>query len=125
MNLKRTNTEWYNFNQTGGPYNGKAAGDPAGRTAAQSRRLLHQPVGYRRRRRSWRTGWNDDLFPVNQSVDYYNKVRAAYPNQPIELFDFDLGHNPRSASTPSASDDAKLTTAQNEWFKYFVKGEGK
>ena len=46
-------------------------------------------------------GWNDDLFPVNQTVDYYNKVRATYPNQPMELFYLDLGHNPRSASTPS------------------------
>ena len=42
----------------------------------------------------------------------------------MELFDFDLGHNPRSASTPSTADDAKLTAAQNAWFAYYVKGEG-
>ena len=117
------NTEWYNFNQTGGPYNGKAL------AVQQEEQLPNHGAYYTNLSvppapAIMENGWNDDLFPVNQSVDYYNEVRAAYPNQPIELFDFDLGHNPRSASTPSASDDAKLTTAQNEWFKYFVKGEG-
>ncbi len=117
------NTEWYNFNQTGGPYNGKAL------AIQQEEQLPNHGAYYTNLSvppapTIMENGWNDDLFPVNQSVDYYNKVRAAYPNQPIELFDFDLGHNPRSASTPSASDDAKLTAAQNEWFKYFVKGEG-
>ena len=43
-------------------------------------------------------GWNDDLFPVDETVKYYNKVRAAYPNQAMQLFYLDLGHNPRSAS---------------------------
>jgi hypothetical protein len=117
------NTEWYNFNQTGGPYNGKPL------AIQQEEQLPNHGAYYTNLSvppapTIMENGWNDDLFPVNQSVDYYNKVRAAYPSQPIELFDFDLGHNPRSASTPSASDDAKLTAAQNEWFKYFVKGEG-
>jgi dienelactone hydrolase len=117
------NTEWYNFNQTGGPYNGQAL------AIQQEEQLPNHGAYYTNLSvppapSIMENGWNDDLFPANQSVDYYNKVRAAYPNQPIELFDFDLGHNPRSASTPSAADDAKLTTAQNEWFKYFVKGEG-
>ena len=26
-------------------------------------------------------GWNDDLFPVDQTVDYYNKVRATLPER--------------------------------------------
>jgi hypothetical protein len=117
------NTEWYNFNQTGGPYNGRAL------AIQQEEQLPNHGAYYTDLSvppapTIMENGWNDDLFPVNQSVDYYNKVRAAYPSQPIELFDFDLGHNPRSASTPSASDDAKLTAAQNEWFKFFVKGEG-
>ncbi len=117
------NTDWYNLSQTGGPYNGQPF-------AIQEEEQLPNHGAYYTDLSTppaptiMENGWNDDLFPVNQSVDYYNKVRAAYPNQPIQLFDFDLGHNPRSASTPSASDDGKLTTAQNEWFKYFVKGEG-
>ena len=43
-------------------------------------------------------GWNDDLFPVDETVRYYNKVRSAYPNQQMKLFYMDLGHNPRSAT---------------------------
>ncbi len=41
----------------------------------------------------------------------------------MKLFDLDLGHNPRSATTASTSDVAKLQAAQNEWFKHYVKGE--
>ena len=69
-------------------------------------------------------GWNDDLFPVDETVKYYNKVRAAYPNQAMQLFYLDLGHNPRSASTVSTSDVGKLQAAQNTWFGYYLKGEG-
>ena len=69
-------------------------------------------------------GWNDDLFPVDETVKYYNKVRAAYPNQAMQLFYLDLGHNPRSASTVSTGDVGKLPAAQNAWFGYYLKGEG-
>ena len=42
----------------------------------------------------------------------------------MKLFYFDLGHNPRSATTLSTGDAAKFQTAQNAWFAYYVKGEG-
>jgi hypothetical protein len=116
------NTEWYNFNQTGGPYEGQTL---ALQQAAQmpAHGAYYTDLSVPPAPTLMESGWNDDLFPVNQSVDYYNKVRATYPNQPIELFDFDLGHNPRSSDL-SVSDEAKLTAAQNEWFRYYVKGEG-
>ena len=41
-------------------------------------------------------GWNDDLFPVDESVRYYNKVRAKHPNAPISMFHLDFGHSPRA-----------------------------
>jgi X-Pro dipeptidyl-peptidase (S15 family) len=116
-------TEWYNSNATGGPYNGKPL------AVQQEEQLPIHGAYYTSLAESpapalIENGWNDDLFPVDQSVDYYNKVRASYPNQPMELFDMDLGHNPRSASTPSTAADEKLTAAQNAWFAYYVKGEG-
>jgi hypothetical protein len=116
-------TEWYNFNATGGPYNGKAL-------AAQQEDQLpnhssyYTPLTEPPAPSLMQNGWNDDLFPVDQAVDYYNKVRATYPNQPIQLFDLDYGHNPRSATSPSASEVALLNTAQNEWFEYYVRGQG-
>ena len=70
-------------------------------------------------------GWNDDLFPVDETVKYYNKVRAKYPNQPMQMFD--LGPRAQPALGDDALDaatSAKYVTAQNAWFAYYVKGEG-
>ena len=116
-------TEWYEFNNTGGPYNGKAL------AIQQETQLPNHGAYYTNLSEApapalMENGWNDDLFPVDQTVDYYNKVRASYPNAALKLFYFDLGHNPRSASSPSASEVAALQAAQNEWFQYYVKGEG-
>ncbi len=116
-------TEWYEFNATGGPYNGKPL------AVEQETQLPNHSPYYTSLAEPpapalLQNGWNDDLFPVNESVDYYNKVRAAYPNAPIQLYGLDYGHNPRSATSPSASEVSALNTAQNEWFKYYVKGEG-
>jgi hypothetical protein len=68
-------------------------------------------------------GWNDDLFPVDEAVRYYNKVRADHPEAPIALFDLDFGHNPR-AGTISAPDAAALAAAENAWMDYYVRGVG-
>ncbi len=116
-------TAWHNFNIKGGPYDGEPL-------AVQQEEYLpfhspyYTPLNEAPAPSIMENGFNDDLFPADETVRYYNKVRAAYPNQPIKIFDLDLGHNPRSASTPSTGDVGKLTNAQNKWFKYFVKGEG-
>jgi hypothetical protein len=115
--------EWHNFNITGGPYDGKPL-------ALQQEQQLPAHSAYYTDLSEppapalMENGWNDDLFPVDETVKYYNKVRTAYPNQAMKLFYFDLGHNPRSATTLSASDAAKFQAAQNAWFAYYVKGEG-
>jgi hypothetical protein len=116
-------TEWHNFNITGGPYNGKPL------AIQQMEQLPNHSAYYTNLEEApapaiMENGWNDDLFPVDETVKYYNKVRAAYPNQPMQLFDWDLGHNPRSATTLSTGDSAKYVAAQNAWFAYYVKGEG-
>jgi hypothetical protein len=114
---------WHTFNNTGGPYDGQPL------AIQQEEQLPNHSAYYTNMSESpapaiMENGWNDDLFPVDETVKYYNKVRAAYPNQPIQLFDWDLGHNPRSAQTLSTSDAAKFQAAQNAWFAYYVKGEG-
>jgi hypothetical protein len=114
---------WHTFNTTGGPYDGLPL-------AIQQEQQLPTHSAYYTDLSEppapalMENGWNDDLFPVDETVKYYNKIRSVYPNQQMQLFYMDLGHNPRSASTPSNSDLAKLANAQNAWFKYFVKGEG-
>jgi hypothetical protein len=114
---------WHNSNLTGGPYDGKPL------AVQQEVQLPYHSPYYTDLSEApapalMENGWNDDLFPVDETVKYYNKVRAAYPNQAMQLFYLDLGHNPRSASTVSTSDVGKLTAAQNTWFGYYLKGEG-
>jgi hypothetical protein len=68
-------------------------------------------------------GWNDDLFPVDEGVRYYNKIRADHPDADIALFELDFGHNPRAGAV-SAADAAQLVAAENAWMDYYVKGVG-
>jgi len=114
---------WHAFNNTGGPYDGQPL------AVQQEEQLPNHSAYYTNLEEPpspaiMENGWNDDLFPVDETVKYYNKVRAKYPNQPMQLFDLDIGHNPRSATTLSTSDTAKFQAAQNAWFAYYVKGEG-
>lgn len=116
-------TEWFNFNSTGGPYDSQPL------AVQQEAQLPNHGAYYTNLSQPpapalMENGWNDDLFPVDQSVDYYNKVRTAYPTAAINLFAVDLGHNPRSSNAPSAVDVGKLVAAENAWFRFYVKGEG-
>jgi predicted acyl esterase len=64
-------------------------------------------------------GWNDDLFPVDEAVRYYNRTRAQYPGNPISLFLMDDGHA-RSQNKPA--DEALFLQRQIAWFDHFLKG---
>ena len=113
--------DWNTFNSTGGPYDG-------GALAIQQMNELPSHSGYYTdlsvppAPALLSSGWNDDLFPVDETVRYYNKVRSAYPNQPIKMFHLDFGHNPRAGGV--AADTAKLATAENAWFAKYVRGDG-
>jgi hypothetical protein len=114
---------WHAFAITGGPYGGQPL------AIQQEEHLPAHSAYYTNLSESpapaiMENGWNDDLFPADETVKYYNLVRAKYPNQPMQLFDLDVGHNPRSATTISTADVGKFQAAQNAWFAYYVKGEG-
>ena len=99
-------TEWFNFNNTGGPYNGQPL------AVQQEAQLPYHGAYYTNLSEPpapvlFEDGWDDDLFPADQGVDYYNKVRAAYPTAAIEFWGLDYGHNPRSANA-SATDIGRL-----------------
>jgi predicted acyl esterase len=66
-------------------------------------------------------GWNDDLFPVDEAVRFYNRTRAQYPGNPISLFLMDDGHD-RSQNKPA--DEALFLQRMNAWFDHYLKGEG-
>lgn len=64
-------------------------------------------------------GWNDDLFPVDEAIRYYNRTRAQYPGNPISLFLMDDGHA-RSQNKPA--DEALFLQRQTAWFDHYLKG---
>jgi fermentation-respiration switch protein FrsA (DUF1100 family) len=66
-------------------------------------------------------GWNDDLFPVDEAVRYYNRTRAQYPGDPISLFLMDDGH---ARSQNKAADEALFLQRENAWFDHYLKGTG-
>jgi predicted acyl esterase len=66
-------------------------------------------------------GWNDDLFPVDEAVRFYNRTRAQYPGDPISLFLMDDGHA-RSQNKPA--DEALFLQRENAWFDHYLKGVG-
>jgi predicted acyl esterase len=67
------------------------------------------------------SGWNDDLFPVDEALRFYNRTRAQYPGNPVSLFLMDDGHA-RSQNKPA--DEALFLSRENAWFDHFLKGAG-
>jgi dienelactone hydrolase len=66
-------------------------------------------------------GFTDDLFPADEAIAYYNRIRSQYPNAPISLFFGDFGH---MRANNKAEDIAALTSATDAWLDFYVKGTG-
>lgn len=66
-------------------------------------------------------GWNDDLFPPDEAIRFYNRTRTQFPGDPISLFFMDDGHA-RSQNKPA--DEALFRGRENAWFDHYLKGEG-
>jgi predicted acyl esterase len=69
------------------------------------------------------SGWNDDLFPVDEALRFYQRTRAQYPSDPISLFLADYGHA-RSQTPPKPGDVAAFNERLEAWFAHYLKGEG-
>jgi predicted acyl esterase len=66
-------------------------------------------------------GFTDDLFPADEAIAYYNRIRSQYGNAPISMLFGDFGHQ-RSAG--KAADSAALQDADDAWLDFYVKGTG-
>jgi predicted acyl esterase len=67
------------------------------------------------------SGWNDDLFPPDEAIRFYNRTRTQYPTNPISLFFMDDGH----ARSQNKAADAELFEArENAWFDHWLKDAG-
>ena len=60
-------------------------------------------------------GFTDDLFPVDEALRFYNRLRDRFPSSPIKLMFFDYGHQ-RGANKPD--DVARLRDATFAWFDH-------
>jgi predicted acyl esterase len=67
-------------------------------------------------------GWNDDLFPVDEALRYYQRTRAQFPGDPISLFLDDDGHSRSKQQTPAAV--PLFNERMEAWFAHYLKGEG-
>lgn len=67
------------------------------------------------------SGWNDDLFPPDEAIRFYNRTRTQYPGDPISLFFMDDGH---ARSQNKAADEDLFRTRQDAWFDHYLKGVG-
>jgi predicted acyl esterase len=67
------------------------------------------------------SGWNDDLFPPDEAIRFYNRTRSQYPGDPISLFFMDDGH---ARSQNKAADVAVFHAREEAWFDHYLKGSG-
>ena len=67
------------------------------------------------------SGWNDDLFPVDEAVRFYNRTRSQYPGDPISLYLMDDGH---MRSQNKEADAAAFGVREDAWFDHYLKGIG-
>ena len=66
-------------------------------------------------------GFTDDLFPADEAITYYNRIRSQYPSAPISLLFGDFGHM-RAAN--KSADTSAGNAAQDAWLDFYVKGTG-
>jgi predicted acyl esterase len=65
------------------------------------------------------SGWNDDLFPVDEALRFYNRTRTQYPGNPISLLLSDHGH---ARSQNKEADVELFEQRQEAWFDHYLKG---
>lgn len=72
-------------------------------------------------------GWNDDLFPFNEALRLYNKVRAESPSTPVAVWGNDAGgHSPRGnvGGAANTADRNVIRPVLVSWLVKYVKGDG-
>lgn len=120
-------TAWKGFNDTGGPYDGQPLAQQQ-MDAFPHHGAYYTDISVAPAPALLINGWNDDLFPVDESVRYYNRVRANHPDAPIKMLHLNIGHSPRSGNPtsglPVVTDYVTALQAENAWMNYYVRGRG-
>lgn len=66
-------------------------------------------------------GFSDDLFPVDETLRFVNRMRAADQGVPYSLYFGDYGHQ-RAANKPA--DRERLLDDIHAWFDHYLQGTG-
>ncbi len=66
-------------------------------------------------------GFTDDIFPVDESLRFYNRTMAQYPNADIGMIFGDFGHQ-RGQNKPA--DGAPVFVLQDQWIDDYRTGAG-
>ena len=112
---------WYARIDAGEPYDG----DPTAESILQQITTFHSSYYVNHAEPPAplliQSGWNDDLFPPDEALRFYERTRSQYPDDPISLFFMDDGH---ARSQNKAADVALFDTRLDAWFDHYLKGEG-
>lgn len=66
-------------------------------------------------------GFSDDLFPVDETLRFVNRMSASHPQVPWSLYFGDYGHQ-RAANKPA--DRQLLLDDIHDWFDHYLRGIG-
>ncbi len=71
-------------------------------------------------------GLTDDLFPISESIRFYNRTKSEYPNSTVGLLFADIGHPRAPLEEPNeqgrpADMELGYTTVE-KWFDYYLNG---
>jgi hypothetical protein len=112
---------WYGLITAGEPYDS----NPLANSIGEEISAHHSPYAIDHSRPPAplliQSGWNDDLFPVDEAIRFYNRTRAQHPGDPISLSLSDDGHA-RSQNKPA--DVALFRARRDAWFDHYLKGAG-
>src|SRR5207237_2594707 len=67
------------------------------------------------------SGFDDDLFPVDESLRFANRTRRQHPHVPVAMMFGDFGH--QRASNKKA-ERARLITLIHAWMDRYLRGTG-
>ncbi len=66
------------------------------------------------------SGYTDDLFPVDEAVEFVNRAKRLYPGLPVSMFLGDYGH--QRAANKSLQRE-RLIIGIRHWFHRYVKAK--
>ena len=114
-------TSWFATINAGEPYDGNPQIQNIVQQIARFHSSYYLPTNEAPAPLLIQNGFTDDLFPPDEALRYYNRLRTLYPSSPIKLQFLDIGH---MRGQNKAGDTAARDAVIADWFDYYIKGTG-